>query len=416
VNTKIEEFLQAVLTSDSDISDVNLSVGKSPQVEISGKLESTQLWPAKLTAADTTAFAKYLIGDRKDLGTTIRETGSCDCSHSLPNGIRTRVNIFTVRDRFAIVMRVLATDIPTFESLNLPQTLTQIPELKSGLVLMTGPTGSGKSTMLAALVDRVNSTRPVHIITLEDPVEFLHPHKLGTMNQREMGTDYYEYAHGLRAALRQSPKVIFVGEIRDRETVEITLKAAETGHLVLSTLHTIDAGQTINRLVGMFPREEETLIRYRLAQILRFVVAQRLLPKSGGGRVAALEIMGTDLRVQELIRNGEEPNKTFYDVIGSSTAKGWQTFDQHLVSLLAQDIITEEVATAYASNKSVMNKEQDRIKSKQGRETSNLGELSMLNAKTDERDRPHMNPGDIMPKRAAAKPTTSKRPPPRRKD
>jgi twitching motility protein PilT len=404
----IQDFLQAVLTSKNGISDLNLSVGRPPHLSVDGELESTPLWEEPLRPADTAAFAKYLMGRRPDLEAKIRETGSCDCSHTLPSGVRTRVNVFKVRSAFAVVMRKLPGRIPTFEDLHLPKVLAEIPALQNGLVLVTGATGSGKSTTMASILDRINSTRALHIVALEDPIEFVHPHKQSTVNQRELGRDFSEFGQGLRSALRQGPQVIFVGEIRDRETLETTLKAAETGHLVLSTMHTIDAGQTINRITGMFPAEEFPVIAYRLSQVLRFVVAQRLLPRVGGGRIAVREIMGNDLRVQELIRSGENGKRTYHETISASKSKGWTTFDHHIVSLLAKGLITDEVATAYASNAAVLNRERDRLHSKQGLDTSGLGDLEMASRKLEKQRPEFMSMKEIAPKRGPKSPRRKK--------
>jgi len=376
----VEEFLQAVLTSKAGISDINLSVGRPPQLAVHGVLESTPLWERPLRPSDTAAFAKYLMRGRPNLEAQIRRTGSCDCSHSLPNGVRTRVNVFKVRSAFAVVMRLLPAKMPTFKSLGLPKILTEVPKLQHGLVLVTGATGSGKSTTMAALIDAINATRAVHVITLEDPIEFLHRHKMSTVNQRELGMDFSEYGQGLRSALRQGPKVIFVGEIRDRETVEIALKASETGHLVLSTMHTIDAGQTINRITGMFPGEDLPVIAYRLSQVVRFIVGQRLLPKVGGGQIAAREIMANNLRIQELIRHGENAERTYRGVIADNYGRGWMTFDQNIVGLLAKGLVTEDIAITYASDPSFIRREYDRIQARQGVDTSGLGELEMLDS------------------------------------
>jgi twitching motility protein PilT len=399
----VEEFLQALLTSKSGISDVNLSVGRPPQLCVHGTLESSPLWDKPLSAADTAAFAKYLMRGRPILDAQLRSTGSCDCSHSLPNGVRMRVNVFKVRSAFAVVMRLLPASIPTFKALGLPKVLTEVPKLQHGLVLVTGATGSGKSTTMAAIVDAINATRAVHIITLEDPIEFVHPHKLSTVNQRELGMDFSEYSQGLRSALRQGPKVIFVGEIRDRETVEIALKASETGHLVLSTMHTIDAGQTINRITGMFPTEDLPIVSYRLSQTLRFIVGQRLLPKVDGGRVAAREIMGNNLRIQELIRHGENPDRTFRGVIGDNYRSGWMTFDQNIVGLLAKGLITEDVAITFASDPSFIRREHDRILAKKGVDTSSLGELEMARDPVQER-RGYNSPEDVAPSQPPRRP------------
>ncbi|NTW76988.1 MAG: PilT/PilU family type 4a pilus ATPase, partial [Syntrophaceae bacterium] len=285
---------------------------------------------------------------------------------------RFRVNIFSQRGNYSIVLRKLETKIPTIDGLGLPEPFKRMAEEKNGIILVTGATGSGKSTSLAAVLDAINEVHACHIITLEDPVEFGHPHKKATFNQREMGQDFDTFANGLRAALRQAPKVILVGEMRDRETVEIAMSAAETGHLVASTLHTVDAGQTINRILGMFSIEEEKQIRIRLADTVRWIVCQRLLPKEGGGRIAAFEIMGTNLRVKDAIVNGESEGKTFYEIIQASKAYGWITFDDYIVELYKQGLISEETAKAYASNKGIVGRGIDSVKSSRGEKTTDL--------------------------------------------
>jgi twitching motility protein PilT len=242
-------------------------------------------------------------------------------------------------------------------------------------VLVTGSTGSGKSTTLAALLNELNLTKSIHIVTLEDPVEFVHPQRKATFNQREMGNDFNTFAAGLRAALRQAPKVILVGEMRDRETVEIGMSAAETGHLVMSTLHTINAGQTINRIVGMFDQEEEKQIRIRLAETLRWVVSQRLLPKIGGGRVAILEIMGNSLRIKDSIEHGESEGKTYYEIIEAAASFGWKTFDMAVLEAYEQGLIAEETALLYCTNKGVVSRGIDRIKKIRGEKTTDLSGL-----------------------------------------
>jgi twitching motility protein PilT len=287
------------------------------------------------------------------------------------------VNIFSQGGNFSIVCRKLESKIPTIEERGLPKSMYQIAKEKNGIVFVTGATGSGKTTSLAAILDEINERRSVHIVTLEDPVEYQHPHKKSTFNQRELGMDFDTYAHGLRAALRQAPKVILVGEMRDRETVEIGLSAAETGHLVLTTLHTTDAGSTINRILGMFPNEDEQQIRIRLADSLRYVVCQRLLPKTGGGRVATFEILGMNLRVKDAILNGESEGKTFYDIMETSSAFGMTTFDQHIVSLYEQSLITQETAMAYASHRGAVGRGIDMIKSARGEATTDIGKLEI---------------------------------------
>jgi twitching motility protein PilT len=267
--------------------------------------------------------------------------------------------------------------IPTIQDFNLPEAFDRIAKEKNGIVLVTGATGSGKTTSLAAVLNEINDSQSIHIVTLEDPVEFSHPHRMATFNQRELGTDFDTYPNGLRAALRQAPKVILVGEMRDRETVEIGLAAAETGHLVLTTLHTVDAGSTINRILGMFSTEEENQIRVRLADTLRWIVCQRLLPKVGGGRVAAFEALSTGLRVKDAILNGESEGKTFRDIMEAGRAFGMITFDQYIVELYSEGLITEETAKAYASNRSIVGRGIDAVKSSKGEKTTSLGKLQV---------------------------------------
>ncbi len=287
------------------------------------------------------------------------------------------MNIFSQKGNYSIVMRKLETKIPTIAEMNLPEAFQKMAQEKNGIILVTGATGSGKSTSLAAVLDKVNDEQSVHVVTLEDPVEFVHPQKKATFNQREMGQDFDVFSNGLRAALRQAPKVILVGEMRDRETVEIGLSAAETGHLVLSTLHTVDAGQTINRIIGMFNTEEEKQIRIRLSDTVRWIACQRLLPKVGGGRVAAFEIMGSNLRVKDTILNGESEGKTFYDIIDQGRPFGMITFDESIVELFKQGLITEDTARAYASNKSAVGRGIDTVKSSRGEKTTDLGKLQV---------------------------------------
>ena len=294
-----------------------------------------------------------------------------------PGKARFRVNIFSQQGNYSAVLRKLETRIPTITEMNLPEAFRQIAEEKNGIVIVTGATGSGKSTSLAAILNEINEHMSVHIVTLEDPVEFAHPHKKATFNQREMGNDFDTFANGLRAALRQAPKVILVGEMRDRETVEIGLSAAETGHLVLSTLHTVDAGQTVNRILGMFSTEEETQIRIRLADTVRWIVCQRLLPKEGGGRVAAFEVMGSNLRVKDTILHGESEGKTFYEIIEAGKAFGMITFDDYIIDLFRQGLISEETAKAYASNRGIVGRGIDSIKSSMGQATTDIGKLEV---------------------------------------
>ena len=376
---ELDRVLTTMLKSHKGVSDLNLTVGKPPQVEAAGQLVPVEFDPPipQLTPFQTETLSLMLIkGDWRLTETLLRE-GSCDLSYALEGLARFRVNIFSQRGCYSIVLRKLETRIPTVEELKLPPVFNKMAEEKNGLILVTGATGSGKSTSLAALLNVINSRKSVHIITLEDPVEFVHTHQQATFNQRELGMDFDRFGSGLRAALRQAPKVILVGEMRDRETVEIGLGAAETGHLVLSTLHTIDAGQTINRIIGMFEQEEEKQIRIRLAETVRWIVCQRLLPKVGGGRVAALEIMGSNLRIKEIILHGESEGKTFQDVINDGNAFGMQTFDSNIISLYREGLVSEETALAYASHRSIVSRGIDSIKGTRGEKTTDIEGLSL---------------------------------------
>ena len=322
---ELDYILGSMLDSQKNVSDLNITADKPLQVEASGELTAVSIEPPidRLTPFQTETIALNIINRNRRLTEDLIKTGSCDCSYSLGQKARFRVNIFSQRGHYSVILRKLSTEMPSIDQLNLPPVFHTITKEKTGLVLVTGATGSGKSTTLAALLNELNETKSIHIVTLEDPVEFVHPQKKATFNQREMGNDFSSFASGLRASLRQAPKVILVGEMRDRETVEIGMSAAETGHLVLSTLHTINAGQTINRIVGMFDQSEEKQLRVRLSETLRWIVSQRLLPKIGGGRVAALEIMGNSLRVKETIEHGESEGKTFYEIIEAAATYGW---------------------------------------------------------------------------------------------
>jgi twitching motility protein PilT len=377
---EIDYILGKMLDSNNDVSDLNITVGKSFQVESSGQLTSVEMDPPfrKLTPFQTEIFALNLINQDRRLTEILLSQGSCDSSYELPGKARFRVNIFSQRGNYSIILRKLEARIPTIVEMNLPDAaFHKMAEEKNGIILVTGATGSGKSTSLAALLDEINEHKSVHVVTLEDPVEFSHPHKMATFNQREMGNDFDTFASGLRAALRQAPKVILVGEMRDRETVEIGLSAAETGHLVLSTLHTVDAGQTINRVIGMFPSEEETQTRIRLADTVRWIVCQRLLPKEGGGRVAAFEIMGSNLRVKDTILHGESEGKTYYEIIQAGKAFGMITFDDYIVELFSKGLISEETGKAYASNKGIVGRGIDTVKSSRGQSTTDIGKLEV---------------------------------------
>lgn len=377
--TEIDYWMTAMLDSHSNVSDLNITVGKVLQVESAGQLVPVRVDPPveELTPFQTETFALNLIGNNKRLLKDLVETGSCDLSYSLSSKARFRVNIFSQKGYYTTVLRKLETDVPSIESMHFPDAFGKMATELNGLVLFTGATGTGKTTSLAALLDRINHQRSVHVITLEDPIEYVHPQRKSTFNQRELGNDFSSFAVGMRAALRQAPKVILVGEMRDRETMEIGLTAAETGHLVLSTLHTIDAGQTINRILGMFEREEQPQIRNRLVDTIRWIVGQRLLPRVGGGRVAAMEILRTSLRVKDLILNGETEEKTFYNVIREGSALDMRTFDQRILELYSRGQVTEENALTYCSQRSEMNRGMDRLKSERGEATSSLADLVM---------------------------------------
>jgi len=349
----LDRILTAMLKTYDGISDLIFSVGHPLQVEDYGELKPVFVDPPidRLTPYHTEQLALALLQGNRRLMRTYLVEGSCDCSYALNEEARFRVNVFRQQGHFAIVMRKLQAVIPTLQSLGLPPILSEIAREKTGLVLLTGATGSGKTTTLAALLHEINQTQAVHVITLEDPIEFVHASGIATFNQRELGHDFENYPSGLRAALRQAPKVILVGEMRDRATVEVALMAAETGHLVLSTLHTVDAGQSINRILGLFSLGEEQQLRIRLADSLRYVVSQRLAPKVGGGRQLLTEIMGHNLRTRETVALGEGENRSFYEIIEASSPFGWITFDQSILNAYEAGTISEETASVYASKK-----------------------------------------------------------------
>jgi twitching motility protein PilT len=376
---ELDHILSTMLAAQPEVSDLLFVADRPPQVEAYGELKPVVLDPpiAKLTPFQIETIAMNMVGDNAWQVEDLLRHGSCDASYSLGERARFRVNIFSQRGNYSIVMRQLNSTIPTLEKLNLPEVLKQIPREKTGLVLVTGSTGSGKTTTLAAILDEINREKPVHIVTLEDPVEYLHKHNRATFNQRELGVDFDSYVNGLRAALRQAPKVILVGEMRDRETVKIALSAAETGHLVLSTLHTINAGETVNRILGMFEPEEQEQIRIRLSDSLRWVVSQRLAPKVGGARHALIEIMGSNLRIQESIRLGESEGKTFYEIIEASYTFGWRNFDSACLEAFEQDIISEDTALLYCTKRSVVSRGIDNIKKARGEMATTAGSLRM---------------------------------------
>ena len=376
---EIDDLLGAMLESHDNVSDLNVTVDRPLQVEASGELVSVPVDPSidNLTPFQTEIFALNIINGDRRLTEHLIATGSCDTSYYLPGKARFRVNIFSQRSNMSIVLRKLETNIPTIESLRLPDAFKKMPAEKNGLILITGATGSGKTTSLAALLNEINATKSVHIVTLEDPVEYVHPNRKATFNQRELGLDYDTFANGLRAALRQAPKIILVGEMRDRETAELALKASETGHLVLSTLHTVNAGQAINRVVGMFDKDEEKQIRQRLGDTLRWVVGQRLVPKVGGGRWAVHDILSNTIRSNELILLGESEGKTFYEIQEVGEPFGMMTFDQSLLKSYEQGIVTEDTAVNYSTRKAVVQRGIDTVKQTRGEKTTDVEGLKL---------------------------------------
>src|SRR5688572_5668774 len=375
----VDALLRGMLESQPGVSDLLFVVGRPPQVEAHGKLKSVPnlIADPSLTPKCTEQLGRYLMGTTERLANDFASFGSCDCSYTVESLARFRVNIFKQNGNFAMVLRKLASEIPSLDKLGLPTVFKEIVKERTGIIFVTGGTGSGKTTTLAALLNELNQKEAIHVVTLEDPIEFLHPHINCTFSQRELGKDFHDFATGLKAALRQAPKVILVGEIRDRETMEIAMTASETGHVVFSTLHTINAGQTINRIVGMFEQDEEKQIRIRLADTIRWIVSQRLLPKVGGGRIAALEIMGTNLRVKEAIEHGESEGKTFYEIMEASTSYGWKTFDMSILELYDQGHITEETALLYCTSKGVVSRGIDKLKKTRGENTSDISHLAI---------------------------------------
>ena len=341
-----------MLKASPHVSDLIFSPGRAPQIEVSGQLVELKYKGLEcLSSQDTNLIASDIMGNNETPIRKLEQEGSADLSYGLTGVARFRVNIFKQRGSCAIVMRVIPDKIPGFAELNLPVALREVVDLRNGIVLVTGPTGSGKSSTLAAILDNMNEEKSYHILTIEDPIEFLHRHKKATIHQRELHSDTPSFALALRAALRQAPKVILVGEMRDRETIEIALEASETGHLVLSTLHTIDASKTIERIVGVFPLGDQQAIRTRLAKAFRFIVSQRLLPKKGGrGRVAAVEILRSTMRTREYIERGEAEGKTLLDAMRDGTTDGMQHFDGEIEKLIRTGLVEFETGMSYATN------------------------------------------------------------------
>jgi twitching motility protein PilT len=345
-------IVATMLQVSKQVSDLIFSPGRAPQVELNGQLREVNIaGVGKLLPDATRRIAVDLIGKNELVAGKLEKEGSTDLSYSLPGMARFRVNIFRQRGSYAIVMRVIPMSVPDFNSLNLPAQLGEIADLRNGIVLVTGPTGSGKSSTLAAILNRINEEKAYHILTIEDPIEFLHLHKKSTIHQRELHSDTPSFALALRAGLRQAPKVILVGEMRDKETIEIGLEAAETGHLVFSTLHTVDASKTIERIVGVFPLADQQAIRTRLARVFRYIVSQRLIPKKdGSGRVAAIEILKSTMRTREYVEKGESEGKSLLDAMRDGSTEGMQHFDGELERFIRAGTVDMEVGLSYSSN------------------------------------------------------------------
>jgi len=351
-NFPVPQLILAMLKSHDRISDLIFSPGRSPQVEVNGQLvELPFKGVERLSTADTIYIARSIIGNNDLAARKLENEGSADLSYSLEGASRFRVNIFRQRGSCAIVMRVVPNRIPSFQDLGLPPQIEEICNLRNGIVLVTGPTGSGKSSTLAAVLDKMNEQKAIHILTIEDPIEFLHRHKKGTIHQRELHSDTPTFSAALRAALRQAPKVILVGEMRDRETIEIALEASETGHLVLSTLHTIDASKTVERIIGTFPMEDQQAIRTRLSKAFRFILSQRLVPKQdGSGRTAVVEILKSTMRTREYVEKGESEGKSLVDAMRDGSHDGMQHFDAEIEKLIRSGVIDFETGLTYATN------------------------------------------------------------------
>jgi twitching motility protein PilT len=349
---QVPQLIAAMLKSREHVSDLIFSPGRAPQVEVGGQLVELKFKGLEcLVPHDTEHIAKALLGSNEHAAQKLESDGSADLSYGLDQMARFRVNIFRQRGSCAIVMRVIPDRIPSFSDLHLPPQLAEICSLRNGIVLVTGPTGSGKSSTLAAIVDKMNEEKAIHILTIEDPIEFLHRHKKATIHQRELHSDTPTFALALRAALRQAPKVILVGEMRDRETIEIALEAAETGHLVLSTLHTIDAAKTVERIIGAFPMEDQQGIRNRLSKAFRFILSQRLLPRiDGNGRTAVLEVLRSTLRTREYVEKGEGEGKTLLDAMRDGSQDGMQYFDGEIEKIIRTGVIDFETGMTFATN------------------------------------------------------------------
>jgi twitching motility protein PilT len=361
ITGELESLLKRMLQTSDGISDLLFVAGKPPQIEVHGRLKSFETEPV-LNSARIEGLARVIINGNPRLLEDLAKHGSCDCSYALAGLGRFRINIYRQNGNYAMVLRLLQSQIPSMESLQLAPVFAEIIKEKTGLIFLTGGAGNGKTTTLAAMLNEINLTSEVHIVTLEDPVEFLHPHLKATFSQRELGRDFYSFPDGLRAALRQAPKIIFVGEIRDHETMEIALTASETGHVVFSTLHTVSAAQTIHRILGMFGRDEEVQVRERLVSCLRYIIGLRLVPKTTGGRLLITEVLGSSLRSREAIALGENEGRRMSEIIEAGNPYGWHSFEQSLLKAFEDDLINDETALLYSSNKTQISQRLDTAK------------------------------------------------------
>lgn len=411
---EVDDLIKKMLKTGDRISDLLFITGTPPQVETDGRLQSVVIdgQDSLVTPQLIEAIAGHIVGTNERLLSDYATTGSCDCSYAVENVARFRVNIYKENNRRAIVMRKLQPQVPTLAGLGLPPVFQEIVKEKNGIVLVTGATGSGKTTTLAALINELNQTQPIHIVTLEDPIEFVHSRIQATISHRELGRDFRSFAEGLRAALRQAPKVILVGEIRDRQTMEIALTAAETGHVVFSTLHTINAGQTINRILGFFTKDEEEQLRYRLANTVRYIVSQRLVPKNNGGRLFISEVLGSNLRTRESIRYGESEGKTFHEIIDAATIYGWHTFDHCLLRAFEANEITEESVLLYCNDKGKIRRSLELVKKRigQGEADPMSGlKLDVIMPSPKITSEPVQPPSEAPPELSAAAPISHRR-------
>ena len=388
----LDPLLETMLDLSPGISDLNLSVGRPPQVELDGQLKTVSYAGIeRLLPYQTELIAMRLLAGKRDLADKLVKTGSVDLSYSLARRTRFRVNVFAQRGSYSVVLRVIPNKIPTVEELGIPPQLNEIGAERNGIVLVTGPTGSGKSTTLAAIINKINHDKAIHIITIEDPIEYLHPHVKSTINQREVGADTQTFALALRAALRQAPKVILVGEMRDVETISIALEASETGHLVLSTLHTIDASKTIDRIVGVFPKNEERQVRTRFSQAFKWVVSQRLVPKKGGGRIAVCEVLRANSRTREYVQEGEREGKSLLDAMSDGRLEGMQTFDSELERLINADVIDRETGLSYSTNRTNLQLRLDTM----GEPTASMPSLKVMQAQAAAARKPVAPPSEL---------------------